>query len=174
MDSEDIIKQTETVNMLNELKKYPGLEVKEPRTLKPKNLTDIAEYILYLENHITAKRVGVENPPNPREKNWVQKDIQIITRESGNNDFLEKANIINLSGRILTHRGERDYIRVTLDEAPSDMRFTLIEEMPRLQKKVIGVTALENSVTVNFSDGSFENVKTLSKDEVKNMSEEWD
>ena len=149
-----IVDQAQKMQVLDELKAYPGQENKEAVAYTPEQLMTISEYIHYLENQVNGYQVGMENPPAPRGAEWVQKDIQIIMRDAGKSDFLEKAKIMNISGRVLIHRSERDFIRAVLDEAPETMRFTLIEEMPRVQKKIVSATTSERNVTVLFDDGS--------------------
>lgn len=106
-------------------------------------------------------------------RDWVQKDIQIIMKDSGSSDFLEGAKIINLSGLVRIHRAEKEFIKLMLDEAPETMRFTLIEEMPRVQKEVISAVTSERNVTLHFSDGSSQVIaSTPAKKE--EPEEEWD
>jgi len=126
----------------------------------------ISRYLFYLENQIDGFESKIDNPPG-HIKDWGQKDMQIIMRDSGPTNFQENAKIINLSGRVLVHRSIKGYIQAILEEAPEDMRFTLIEEMPRIQKKAISAVVDEKRVTITFDDESTEIVK------IKDSEDEW-
>lgn len=170
---QEIVDQTAKMKVLDDIKAYPNRKEEGPMTLQAEELMTVSEYIHYLENQVQGYELSIQNPPKPRGRDWVQKDIQIIMRDSGNYNFLEAAKIINLSGRVLVHRSERDFIRCTLDEAPENMRFTLIEEMPRVQKQVVSAVTGERNITITYDDGSSQNVPITpsTKDET---SEEWD
>ena len=170
---QEIVDQAQKMQVVDELKAHAGDEHKERLTLDKEGMSTVAEYIHYLENQIECRDAFIDAPPSPKQRDWVQKDIQIIMKDSGSDAFLEGAKIINLSGRVLVHRSERDFIKATLDEAPANMRFTLIEEMPRVQKQVVRAVTSDRNVTITFDDGSTQ-IVPLPQEEKEKADSEWD
>ena len=168
-----IVDQAQKMLVVDTVKNYVADSCEKPLTLNSGGVNVVAEYILYLENQVENYSRGVENPPSPKQQDWIQKDIQIIMKDAGTNEFLEGAKIINLSGRVKIHRAEKDFIRATLDEAPDNMRFTLIEEMLRIEKQVVSAIASERNVTIAFDDGSTQ-IVPLAQQEKKEPSDDWE
>jgi len=162
-----IVDEAKKTEILNRLKSYLHDDV-DFSAFSEDEVRYIAKYHAYLVTQINGYKAGLANPPDIRDRDWVQKDIQIIMRESGPTNFQEKAKIINLSGNILVHRSVKGYIQAILEEAPDDMRFTLIEEKPRVQKKGISAVVDEKRVTILFDDNSTETVEI-----VKPSKDEW-
>jgi len=134
------------------------------------------EYIMYLENQIKGFGAGVQNPAGGNFKEAVDQDIQIVFKQPAANNMLQEAKIMTLNGRVKVQGGVKGYIQAVLEEAPEDMKFTLIEEKVRTKQKVVSAVASAGNVKIMFDDGTFQNVHLTAppKEEFKFEDDEVD
>ena len=88
-------------------------------------------------------------------KDWAPATIDMVIRQAGDANFMQEAKVMTIDGKVKVSRGSNDYIDAVLRECTDEnMKYTLIEECPRVAKVIDKVYFADAQAHVVYTDGS--------------------